>query len=79
MKRGIGTRMVNGVIYNVYDITNKGITFLSDPRETLLPAIDHELQEKSEKENNSVVKTVTSRYILHVHDALDSASHKLCH
>ena len=60
MKREIGAWMVNGVIYNVYNITSKGFTFLSDPRETLLPAVDHESQKISEeKEDDSSVKTVT--------------------
>ena len=39
MKRGVGARMVNGVIFNVYTITNEGIEFLTNPREILLPAI----------------------------------------
>lgn len=60
MKRGVGARMVNGVIYNVYEITSEGATFLSDPRETLLLSIDHDSQEKTkEEEDDSSVKRVT--------------------
>ena len=39
MKRGVGARMVNGVIFNVYAITKEGIEFLANPQEILLPAI----------------------------------------
>ena len=54
MKRGVGNRMVNGVIFNVFHLTDTGSNFLADPSEIFLPAVG---SQKSSKPNVRVDKS----------------------
>lgn len=60
MKRGIGTRMVNSVIYNVYSITDEGVAFLVNPREILLSGVEQASPEQPAMEQSQTTK---SRYV----------------
>ena len=76
MKRGIGTRMVNGVIFNVYDITNEGITFLTKPREILLSTDEPESPEQPAKEETLTTKPTANRCDSHICKSLSHCSTK---
>ena len=61
MKRGVGNRMVNGVIFNVFHLTDTGSNFLADPSEIFLPAVGSQKSSKSNVREDKSDKPKTTR------------------